>query len=383
MLCDLVKLPRRSRFLASTFMPHSVPDPAVSSTAPTLPLHPCSKINYLWLKQGLPPSRGADEDGDVVRRYVVTMTNPLASGHDGSWGLDLLLECHVGDPTMPSPPPANGDNSGSIAPPEDFGSVSTGGGGGGAVGESTSGGGASASRPSKAPPPTTENINDGGSGASGDAGQGCRGGGDEGQDGSGSRSGIEGVGSEGGRKQGRRGDGGRPVSAFGDDSLVSDDDIEPSDDGDNSNCGGKDTPALQGAFQQVPGAGIDDEVDMVSDDEFSSEDGSVAEARETPQKPADPPTAASPAAAATTQIGNLRSPDSLASLTAESVDHDEGDSSFDEFQQDSGASSEDDMEDDDGYEVDVPYPPCSIMHKSRKTFKHSLCEECYTKYVRA
>eukprot|EP00752_Nemacystus_decipiens_P001657 g1610.t1 len=40
--------------------------------------------------------------------YSLTLTNPLASGHDGSWKLDLLMECVVGTPAE-TPTLANGD----------------------------------------------------------------------------------------------------------------------------------------------------------------------------------------------------------------------------------------------------------------------------------
>lgn len=77
--------------------------------------------------------------------------------------------------------------------------------------------------------------------------------------------------------------------------------------------------------------------------------------------------------------GMLCSPES-----AEAEPDDDADSSFDGSPGDGGdgSSSEDDPEEDeDGYEPEVPFPPCSLMHQMRKTYKDSLCKECYHTYV--
>ncbi|CAM9641929.1 unnamed protein product, partial [Ectocarpus sp. 8 AP-2014] len=41
--------------------------------------------------------------------YTITLTNPLASGHDGSWEFDLLMECVVGTLPADSTPSPQGN----------------------------------------------------------------------------------------------------------------------------------------------------------------------------------------------------------------------------------------------------------------------------------
>lgn len=52
------------------------------------------------------------------------------------------------------------------------------------------------------------------------------------------------------------------------------------------------------------------------------------------------------------------------------------------MQADDEDGSSDDDDSDGGFEVDVLPPPCYAVHKDRKTFKDSLCRECYEIYVR-
>lgn len=339
----------------------------------------------------------------MTNKYVVTMTNPLACGHDGSWETDLLMECHPG--IRAEPPPTNGDcgsasSSTSCVPPprEDSGSVRTGGGGGGGgvVGESSSGGGSSVARRNESRPPATDTG-----------------------DGNG-RWGREEKGEE------------EAAASSGDEPLISDDDFELSESSDESDGAGKGIASKDNRVQQeiterekVAMARAEGEIDnasvvCLSELEAVTEKGTS----EQPMKS----TAASPAASSTSTVpktlknsvrptdnfaipektftspeaslssgpsnpspaatisarltADFGSPDSLTSLGDSGEDDFGSDSSFDESQEHSEGSSEEDMEDDDSYEVDVVFPPCSIIHKERKTFKYSLCEECYKKYVR-
>ncbi|CAM9484340.1 unnamed protein product, partial [Laminaria digitata] len=103
----------------------------------------------------------------------------------------------------------------------------------------------------------------------------------------------------------------------------------------------------------------------------------------TPPRRPNPPSSASAASSSSARspLDKYRSPDSFASQTPESLN--DNDSSFDESERGSGDSSDADMDyDSDGYEVDVPFPPCSVVHKERKTFKQSLCKECFETYTR-
>lgn len=60
----------------------------------------------------------------------------------------------------------------------------------------------------------------------------------------------------------------------------------------------------------------------------------------------------------------------------------ESDSSFDGSggEYDSSSNEEQNEYDSDGFVREVPYPPCSLHHQHRKTYKESLCQECYAKY---
>lgn len=89
-----------------------------------------------------------------------------------------------------------------------------------------------------------------------------------------------------------------------------------------------------------------------------------------------PPSPTTPSSSSRQSRLEVMSPDSIASVE---VDEDGGsDSSF----RGSGSSDDEgDSEGSEGYEVDVLPPPCAIYHRQRKTFKHSLCEECYKIYV--
>lgn len=334
----------------------------------------------------------------MTNKYVVTMTNPLACGHDGTWETDLLMECHPG--IRSETPPTNGDcgstsSSTSCVPPphEDSGSVRTGGGGGGGgvVGESSSGGGASITRRNESPSPATDTG-----------------------DGSGSR------------EQEKMGEEKEAAASSGDEQLISDDDLELSDssddvDGARKNVASKGNRAQHQEIaerEKMARAGTESEIDTASDvclsiPETLTESGtreppessSASTFRKTlkgsvrstdnfaiPEKtfltppPASLSSPASNLSPAATISGRLAadfgSPGSLTSLGDSGEDDVGSDSSFDESQERAEGSSEEDMEDDDSYEVDVVFPPCSIIHKDRKTFKYSLCEECYKKYVR-
>lgn len=61
----------------------------------------------------------------------------------------------------------------------------------------------------------------------------------------------------------------------------------------------------------------------------------------------------------------------------------ESDSSFDGSEGENGSSSDEEKDeyDADDFVPEVPYPPCSLHHQHRKTYKESLCQECYAKYV--
>lgn len=98
-------------------------------------------------------------DTAVTKRamvYTITLTNPLASGHDGSWKCDLLMECVVGTPAENAPSPlANGD-----PPPQVIGRDHRG--GEGAVSDAPadangSGGGASADTRGSQHPRSSDN----------------------------------------------------------------------------------------------------------------------------------------------------------------------------------------------------------------------------------
>eukprot|EP00903_Cladosiphon_okamuranus_P018833 g17322.t1 len=89
--------------------------------------------------------------------YTITLTNPLASGHDGSWKLDLLMECVVDAPADTSVTAlGNGD-----PPPQMVGrdnGGSDGGIGGAHIGANGSGGGASADARSSPQQPLASDI---------------------------------------------------------------------------------------------------------------------------------------------------------------------------------------------------------------------------------
>ena len=96
-----------------------------------------------------------DRIGAMV--YTITLTNPLASGHDGSWKLDLLMEAVVGTPAeTPGSSLANGD-----PPTQAVGGDHQGGDGGvGGTPTGANGGGAGASADassSQQQPPTSDN----------------------------------------------------------------------------------------------------------------------------------------------------------------------------------------------------------------------------------
>lgn len=332
----------------------------------------------------------------MANKYVVTMTNPLACGHDGTWETDLLMECHPG--ISSEIPPTNGDcgstssNTSCVPPPrEDSGSVRTGGGGGGGgvVGESSSGGGASVARRNESLSPVTDT-------------------------GDGNES----------REQEKKGEEKEGVASSGDEQLISDDDLELSDsssevDGAEKGIASKRNRAQHQEIterEKMARAGAGGEIEISSDVCFRKPEtftesrtiepasSSASTVRKTlkgsvrssdnfviPEKiflappqasSSSPVSTLSPAAKISGRLAaDFGSPDSLTSLGDSGEDDVGSDSSFDESQEHAEGSSEEDM-DDDSYEVDVVFPPCSIIHKDRKTFKYSLCEECFKKYVR-
>lgn len=371
--------------------------------------------------------------------YTVTLMNPLASGSDGSWHLDLLMEAVVGETPVEPLSPANDS---SAAPPCDAmgNGAATATAGGGSGGEASTG---KASNPL----PPVDDVSDDDSERCGDEERQKRGrdGGGAASGGAGARGGAlrqdgHGVAGAGGAGSGGDGAGGGGVLPGDGRAVVegaervevevleiSDDSLDDSaDDRGTDNEEGDEEQASNSFRQQGAGAnpaaaletetlagaaGFDDE--QISSDEVSSEDEPIGRAGKAsrPEKgalpappaqendrasgtsverppPATPPARHRPPSSATSAASSARSPldknrssDSFASQTPESMNDD--DSSFDESERGSEDSSDADMDyDGDGFEVDVPFPPCSVIHKERRTYKQSLCRECFETYVR-
>lgn len=370
--------------------------------------------------------------------YTVTLMNPLASGSDGTWHLDLLMEAVVGETPAEPLSPANG----SPAPPCNAGS--------GAAAATADGGGGGEPSAGKANssllPPVDDVSDDDEDEESDDEGQKREGGGDgagSGSGGAGARGGAlpqDGrAGGAGGAGSGGDGAGGGGVlpgdglaGVEGEERGAVDDVLEISDDSLDESADDGDTDNEEGAEEQVsnalrqgngvnPPAALETETEtgaaaaafddeQISSDEVSSEDepigragtGSQPEKRALQAPPAEetdrasgtrvempspatpprpsPPSSAMAASSARSPLDKYKSPDSFASQTPESMN--EKDSSY-ELERSSGDSSDADMDSDsDGYEPDVPFPPCSVMHKERRTYKQSLCKECFETYVR-
>lgn len=345
--------------------------------------------------------------------YTVTLMNPLASGHDGSWHLDLLMEAVVGEVQVPSPSRQNGNP----APPDDAGRIPSGGsgsgGGGDALGGCENNGEASGSAPKENifsmhlddvsdddwELPIEENDGDGEPQHNAE--------------------------DDGGVVPGGKHEGG---------ALPNDGNIEVADAGITAGRLGPSDGELYGAqpvaktsvwgketaeacFASVEGHGTDppptvqatranvghilsskilNENEPVASSDRPSKDvasfqttlpvkeivnlvGAKVEhqAHGSPIRDVSPP--GSPENSSRTASDNFLLPENCQSPV---LDKDDSDSSFEDSGGSTESSSDEYIEDgNDGYEVDVPFPPCSILHPKRKTFKHSLCHECYKKYV--
>lgn len=331
-------------------------------------------------------------------RFTVTLMNPLASGHDGSWHLDLIMEA---SPGVVGPPSASRVTR-SHAPSGDLDNVSHGGVDGG--------GGTTAASAEPPPPADVDDVSDDGSGSSQDKAEEKI---DEGEwevtddDDGAEISDDEDIGMTDGDEGGAEKE--KLAAVGGERSLGPDSVGKNGGEESDSKLSGTGAQETQDAAADMHAAGT--EAEDISSDDVSSEDELIstggkeakhnAVALSTPTKSSgaprpdvenpplsnltkETPSPESPTSSARASLSTIRSPDSFASFNTESNDEGASDSSFDESEGDTGVSSGEEMEgDSDEYEIDVPYPPCSIMHKKRKTFKDSLCEECYTRYVGA